>query len=109
MTEYRSVPMFRILIFHCDNFTVDVDNILKLSVIFLQMWLTKYPKRAAVLRVAEQGSWLQQVRTIMLVRVSPFPYPLFNYCITATKIKYGPYIVGYMLGMVPEAFITIYR
>ncbi|KAG0611415.1 hypothetical protein M758_7G139400 [Ceratodon purpureus] len=74
----------------------------------IQMWLAKYPKRAAVLRVAEQGGWLQQVRTIMLLRVSPFPYPLFNYCVTATNIKYGPYIIGSIFGMVPEAFITIY-
>ncbi|XP_024396956.1 uncharacterized protein [Physcomitrium patens] len=74
----------------------------------IQMWLTKYPKKAAVLRVAEQGGWFQQVRTIMLLRVSPFPYPLFNYVITVTNIKYGPYIVGSICGMVPEAFITIY-
>lgn len=74
----------------------------------IQMWLTKYPKKAAVLRVAEQGGQIQQIRTIMLLRVSPFPYPLFNYVVTATNIKYGPYIAGSILGMVPEAFITIY-
>ncbi|KAG0603384.1 hypothetical protein M758_10G089500 [Ceratodon purpureus] len=74
----------------------------------IQMWLTKYPRKAAVLRVAEQGGWHQQVRTIMLLRVSPLPYPLFNYIVTATNIEYSPYIVGSILGMVPEAFITIY-
>lgn len=74
----------------------------------IQMWLSKYPKKAAVLRVAEQGGWSQQVRTIMLLRVSPLPYPLFNYIVTATNIEYNLYIVGSTLGMVPEAFITIY-
>jgi len=73
------------------------------------MWLTKYPKKAAVLRVAEQGGQIQQVRTITLLRVSPFPYPLFNYVVTATNIKFGPYIAGSILGMVPEAYISIYR
>lgn len=77
--------------------------------LLLQQWLTKYPKKAAVLRIAEQGGSFQQIRTIMLLRVSPFPYPIFNYAVTATNIQYSEYIVGSILGMVPEAFITIYR
>lgn len=74
----------------------------------IQTWLQKYPKKAAVLQIAEQGGWVHQARTIALLRVSPFPYPLFNYAVTATKIKYAPYIAGSILGMIPEAFITIY-
>jgi uncharacterized membrane protein YdjX (TVP38/TMEM64 family) len=74
----------------------------------IQTWLQKYPKKAAVLQVAEQGGWVHQARTIALLRVSPFPYPLFNYAVTATKIKFAPYIGGSILGMIPEAFITIY-
>ena len=77
--------------------------------LLLQQWLAKYPKKAAVLRIAEQGGSFQQIRTIILLRVSPFPYPLFNYAVTATNIQYSEYIVGSILGMVPEAFITIYR
>jgi uncharacterized membrane protein YdjX (TVP38/TMEM64 family) len=75
----------------------------------IQTWLQKYPKKAAVPQVAEQGGWVHQARTIALLRVSPFPYPLFNYAVTAIKIKFAPYIGGSILGIIPEAFITIYR
>ncbi|BFI24223.1 hypothetical protein MPTK2_1g09510 [Marchantia polymorpha subsp. ruderalis] len=74
----------------------------------IQMFLSRWPKKAAVLRVAEQGSWFSQFRVIAILRVSPFPYPWFNYAITGTNITYAPYISGSMAGMVPEAFITIY-
>lgn len=75
----------------------------------LQNWLKRWPKQVAVLKVAEQGSWFQQYRAVTLLRVSPFPYPAFNYAVTITDIGYGPYIMGSMTGMVPEALIAIYR
>lgn len=59
--------------------------------------------------MAEQGNGFYQFRSIAILRVSPFPYPWLNYVITGTNITYGPYIAGSMAGMVPEAFITIYR
>eukprot|EP00850_Spirogloea_muscicola_P014396 SM000103S09488 [mRNA] locus=s103:327445:328709:+ [translate_table: standard] len=74
----------------------------------VQAWLAKRPKEAAVLRLAEAGGWWQQFRFIAILRVSPFPYPLFNYAVTATRIPYSPYIAGSMLGMIPEAFLTLY-
>ncbi|CAM6116543.1 unnamed protein product [Calypogeia fissa] len=74
----------------------------------IQEFLNKWPKQAAVLRIAEQGSYFYQFRSVAILRVSPVPYPWFNYAITGTTITYGPYIAGSMAGMVPEAFITIY-
>ncbi|KAL3701070.1 hypothetical protein R1sor_019092 [Riccia sorocarpa] len=74
----------------------------------IQDFLKRWPKKAAVLRIAEQGSWFSQFRVIAVLRVSPFPYPWFNYAMSGTNITYGPYIAGSMAGMVPEAFITIY-
>ncbi|KAJ7531730.1 hypothetical protein O6H91_14G056300 [Diphasiastrum complanatum] len=74
----------------------------------IQKWLQRWPKRAALLRVAEQGGWLHQFRTIVLLRFSPIPYTIFNYLVCATNIRYSPYILGSLIGMIPEAFITIY-
>jgi uncharacterized membrane protein YdjX (TVP38/TMEM64 family) len=74
----------------------------------IQGWLEKYPKRAAVLRAAGEGNWFHQFRAVILIRVSPFPYIIYNYCAVATNVKYGPYLLGSFVGNVPEVFIAIY-
>ncbi|XP_077235239.1 uncharacterized protein LOC143877210 [Tasmannia lanceolata] len=71
-------------------------------------WLEKWPKQAAIIRLAGEGDWFHQFRAVTLLRISPFPYIVFNYASVATNVKYGPYILGSLVGMVPEAFITIY-
>ncbi|CAK7335383.1 unnamed protein product [Dovyalis caffra] len=74
----------------------------------IQGWLEKYPKRAAILRAAGEGNWFHQFRAVTLIRISPFPYILYNYCAVATNVKYGPYFLGSLAGMVPEIFVAIY-
>ncbi|CAN1333052.1 Transmembrane protein 64 [Linum perenne] len=74
----------------------------------IQGWLEKYPKQASVLRSAGEGNWFHQFRSVALIRVSPFPYILYNYCAVATHVKYGPYLLGSVVGMIPDTFITIY-
>lgn len=74
----------------------------------IHTWLKKWPKRAAVIRLVGEGSWFRQFQTITLIRVSPFPYTIFNYGIVATNVKFGPYIAGSLAGMAPEALIAIY-
>ncbi|KAF5734856.1 transmembrane protein 64-like [Tripterygium wilfordii] len=74
----------------------------------LQGWLEKYPKRAAILRAAGEGNWFNQFRAVTLIRISPFPYIIYNYCAVATNVKYGPYILGSLVGMVPEIFLAMY-
>ncbi|CAJ1928215.1 unnamed protein product [Sphenostylis stenocarpa] len=74
----------------------------------IQEWLEKYPKRATVLRSAGGGNWFRQFRAVALIRVSPFPYIIYNYCAVATSVKYWPYLIGSLVGMVPEIFISIY-
>ncbi|ESQ55064.1 hypothetical protein EUTSA_v10025848mg [Eutrema salsugineum] len=74
----------------------------------IQGWLERYPGQAVVLRAAGEGNWFHQFRAVTLIRVSPFPYILYNYCSVATRVKYGPYITGSLLGMVPEVFVAIY-
>ncbi|KAF9689428.1 hypothetical protein SADUNF_Sadunf01G0091200 [Salix dunnii] len=71
-------------------------------------WFDKYPKRAAILRAAGEGNWFHQFRSVALIRISPFPYILYNYCAVATNVKYGPYFLGSLAGMVPEIFVAIY-
>ncbi|XP_021901760.1 transmembrane protein 64 isoform X2 [Carica papaya] len=74
----------------------------------IQRWLEKYPKRAAILRAAGEGNWFHQFKAVALIRISPFPYIIYNYCAVATHVKYGPYILGSLVGMVPEIFVAIY-
>jgi uncharacterized membrane protein YdjX (TVP38/TMEM64 family) len=45
---------------------------------------------------------------VALIRISPFPYIIYNYCAVATNVKYGPYILGSLVGTVPEIFVAIY-
>ncbi|XP_027334556.1 transmembrane protein 64-like [Abrus precatorius] len=74
----------------------------------IEAWLDKYPKKASILRSAGGGSWFHQFRAVALIRISPFPYMIYNYVAVATNVKYGPYIVGSLVGMVPEVFVAIY-
>lgn len=71
-------------------------------------WLARWPRNAALIRLAGEGNWFHQFRVVALFRVSPFPYTIFNYAVVVTEMKFGPYICGSIAGMVPEAFIYIY-
>ncbi|VVB07696.1 unnamed protein product [Arabis nemorensis] len=74
----------------------------------IQGWLERYPDHAAMLRAAGGGSWFHQFRAVTLIRISPFPYVIYNYCAVATRVNYGPYITGSLIGMLPETFVAIY-
>ncbi|CAM8937559.1 unnamed protein product [Rhodiola kirilowii] len=74
----------------------------------IHQWLNRWPQKAAMLRLAGEGSWGHQFRVVALFRVSPFPYTIFNYAIVVTSIPFCPYLFGSVAGMVPEAFIYIY-
>ncbi|CAA6673610.1 unnamed protein product [Spirodela intermedia] len=64
----------------------------------IHRWLEKWPKKAAIIRLA----------AVTLLRISPFPYLIFNYAAVATNVKYCPYIFGSLAGTIPETFVTIY-
>ncbi|XP_057520077.1 uncharacterized protein LOC130800511 [Amaranthus tricolor] len=74
----------------------------------IQGWMEMYPKKASLIRLAGEGGWLDQFQAVVLIRVSPFPYIIYNYCAFATNVKYGPYILGSVLGMVPDVLVAIY-
>ncbi|GAB2253919.1 hypothetical protein Droror1_Dr00021728 [Drosera rotundifolia] len=74
----------------------------------IHLWLQRWPQKAAMLRLAGEGSWFQQFRVVAIFRISPFPYTIFNYAIVVTNMRFWPYLCGSVTGMVPEAFIYIY-
>ncbi|GMH09470.1 hypothetical protein Nepgr_011311 [Nepenthes gracilis] len=74
----------------------------------IQEWLEKYPKNASIIRLAGDGDWFHQFQAVVLIRVSPFPYIIYNYCAVATNVKFGPYFLGSIVGMVPDVFVAIY-
>ncbi|KAG7615657.1 putative SNARE associated golgi family protein [Arabidopsis thaliana] len=74
----------------------------------IQGWLERYPDQAAMLRAAGGGSWFHQFRAVTLIRISPFPFAVYNYCAVATRVKFGPYMAGSLVGMAPEIFVAIY-
>ncbi|KAJ4957065.1 hypothetical protein NE237_013848 [Protea cynaroides] len=74
----------------------------------IHQWLKRWPQKAAVIRLAGEGSWFHQFRVVALFRVSPFPYTIFNYAVVVTNMRFWPYICGSISGMVPESFIYIY-
>ncbi|KAI3453536.1 hypothetical protein Pfo_010199 [Paulownia fortunei] len=74
----------------------------------IQVLLDRYPKKASVIRLAGEGSLFNQFRAVAFIRISPFPYIIYNYCAVATDVKYGPYLFGTLVGMVPEIFVTLY-
>ncbi|KAF1895271.1 hypothetical protein Lal_00043917 [Lupinus albus] len=71
--------------------------------------LKKWPRNAEMIRLAGEGSSFHQFRVVALFRISPFPYTIFNYAIVVTNMRFWPYLWGSIAGMVPEAFLYIYR
>ncbi|XP_047306688.1 uncharacterized protein LOC124910111 [Impatiens glandulifera] len=74
----------------------------------IQGWMDKYPKKASMIRLAGEGDWFHQFQAVILIRISPFPYLIYNYCAVATDVKYTPYLLGSLVGVVPEIFVAIY-
>ncbi|XAR49207.1 hypothetical protein NMG60_11032320 [Bertholletia excelsa] len=74
----------------------------------IHQWLKRWPQKAAMIRLAGEGSWFHQFQVVALFRISPFPYTIFNYAIVVTSMRFWPYLCGSIAGMVPEAFLYIY-
>jgi uncharacterized membrane protein YdjX (TVP38/TMEM64 family) len=74
----------------------------------MQGWLKQYPKKASILKSAGAVNWFHQFWVVALIRISPFPCMVYNYCDVATNVNYRPYIIGSLVGMVPQIFVAIY-
>lgn len=54
--------------------------------------------------VGEQG-----FRIVFLIRLSPiFPYNILNYAFGLTRVRFGPYLLGSWLGMLPATVMYVY-
>nr|GMD40715.1 transmembrane protein 64 [Ipomoea batatas] len=74
----------------------------------IHQWLKRWPEKAAMIRLAGEGSWFHQFRVVALFRISPFPYTIFNYAVVVTNMRFWPYFFGSVAGMIPESFVYIY-
>ncbi|XP_042052755.1 TVP38/TMEM64 family membrane protein YtxB-like [Salvia splendens] len=74
----------------------------------IHAWLERHPKRASIIRLAGEGNWFSQFRAVSLIRISPFPYIIYNYCAVATDVRYVPYLLGTAVGMVPDIIVALY-
>jgi len=101
----KSLLKFRAVFFLTSFFPFVCDCCLYI----LQRWLRRWPRNAAMIRLAGEGNWFHQFQVVALFRVSPFPYTIFNYAVVVTNMRFWPYLGGSVAGMVPEAFIYIYR
>ena len=101
-----------ILWFHVDKIQLIefVRYFIMVNISFLtHKWLERWPKKSALIRLVGEGNWFHQFQDVSLLRISPFPYIIFNYASVATNVKYSPYIIGSFVGTVLEVFVTIYR
>lgn len=58
-----------------------------------------------LLRVIEERGF----RAVLLARLVPFlPYNLLNYALSLTRVKWRPYILGTLIGMVPGSLVLVY-
>ncbi|KAG6418836.1 hypothetical protein SASPL_121042 [Salvia splendens] len=53
----------------------------------IHVWLERHPKRASIIRLAGEGNWFSQFRAVSLIRISPFPFVIYNYCAVATDVN----------------------
>ncbi|CAM8901811.1 unnamed protein product [Rhodiola kirilowii] len=74
----------------------------------VQNWLERHPDKASIIRLVGDGNWRHQFQAIVLIRISPFPYVVFNYAAVATHVSYFPYLCGSVVGMIPEIFAGLY-
>ncbi|XP_021756233.1 Golgi apparatus membrane protein TVP38-like [Chenopodium quinoa] len=74
----------------------------------IEKWLIDHPEKAAFVKFAGEGDWSHQFRFVALLRLSPFPYVVFNYVAVVTGVKYSSYLVGTLIGMVPEVLLAMY-
>ncbi|KNA25808.1 hypothetical protein SOVF_003110 [Spinacia oleracea] len=74
----------------------------------IENWLRNHPEKAAIVKLAGDGDWFHQFQAVALLRLSPFPYVVFNYVAVVTGVNYGPYLAGTLIGMVPEILVAIY-
>jgi uncharacterized membrane protein YdjX (TVP38/TMEM64 family) len=61
------------------------------------------PRIGRWLERAETGGW----RAVAVLRLVPLPHPITNYALGLTRIRFGAYLWGSLLGLVPSTFAYV--
>jgi uncharacterized membrane protein YdjX (TVP38/TMEM64 family) len=61
------------------------------------------PRVGRWLERAERGGW----KAVAILRLVPLPHPLTNYALGLTRIGFGAYLWGSLLGLVPSTFAYV--
>jgi len=64
----------------------------------------RMPLLGRMLEAAERGDW----RTVAFIRVIPYlPHTPLNYALALTRLSFGSYTLGSLLGMIPSSFAAV--
>ncbi|MEJ0070322.1 MAG: VTT domain-containing protein [Pseudomonadota bacterium] len=61
------------------------------------------PRIGRWLERAETGGW----KAVAILRLVPVPHPITNYALGLTRIRFGAYLWGSLLGLVPSTFAYV--
>jgi uncharacterized membrane protein YdjX (TVP38/TMEM64 family) len=71
----------------------------------VELWAAKKPRFAAVDRAVGREGW----KIVLLTRLSPvFPFIFLNYAYGLTPVRFWPYFLASLLGMIPGTLMYVY-
>lgn len=70
--------------------------------------LDEYPRGQTLHRALLAGSWRRTLLVVTLVRVPPNgPFAMTNLLLAATGVRWGPYLIGSLLGLTPRVAAAV--
>jgi uncharacterized membrane protein YdjX (TVP38/TMEM64 family) len=71
----------------------------------MKRWVADLPKSRALYRAIGEGGW----RIVLLLRLSPImPFSILNYALGATEIRFWPYCLATLIGIIPALTFYVY-
>lgn len=73
-----------------------------------QRWLDAKPKARVIRETFVTRGQARMLGTVTLLRFPPSsPFALMNLVLTASGVKFGPYVLGTLLGMTPRTVVAV--
>jgi uncharacterized membrane protein YdjX (TVP38/TMEM64 family) len=70
--------------------------------------LDEYPRGQALHRALLSSSWPRTLLVVTLLRVPPNgPFAMTNLLLAATRVRWGPYLIGSLLGLTPRVAAAV--
>ncbi len=70
--------------------------------------LDEYPRGQTLHRALLAGSWRRTLLVVTLLRVPPNgPFAMTNLLLAATGVRWGPYLIGSLLGLTPRVAAAV--